>query len=405
VGDWQYLSRRPVKRFDLTFKGEVLPDYDPRQVKSGFAELFCIKDPNILEELFSGDRIVLRANLDRKSAAEYFHKVAQLGGKAELISSSTPIEDVSAANGPDNQLRRADPLASPTLQAQPPDTRESAATPNPKEILSRIHKLQEEARAWHQEEIKLIDRQQSAEEDKTARVLAHLREEHNKALEESGAEIKRLNELEESVLHQFRENREVILEEREDKKIRLDGQLSQLENDIARRRSKATHSEQELEKNRSETQKRAEQAIARLEKKILETRAQLERDIAELEQLRAENQQRLQSELAALKQKSETLVQTSEQELLSLDLRLEEYQQEKNAELGEICELKSHAEHSRDNQLAAIASREQELFQQEKLFLEELNRARERQDAALEQKLQRLRQEEKRLTSGESLPD
>ena len=77
-----------MKTFDLTFKGTVLPEHDPRHVKARFAQLFCIEDLSVVEELFSGETIILRSDLDRKSAAEYFRKITQLGGEAELIESA-----------------------------------------------------------------------------------------------------------------------------------------------------------------------------------------------------------------------------------------------------------------------------------------------------------------------------
>ena len=64
-----------VKRFDLTFKGDILPDHEPEQVREGFADLFRIRDPIVLEELFSGDAFVLRSNLARKAAADYFRRL------------------------------------------------------------------------------------------------------------------------------------------------------------------------------------------------------------------------------------------------------------------------------------------------------------------------------------------
>ena len=86
-----------MKTFDLTFKGAVLPEHDPRQVKTRFAQLFCIEDLSVLEELFSGETIILRSDLDRKSAADYFRKITQLGGEAELIAS--PDRDAAPAQG------------------------------------------------------------------------------------------------------------------------------------------------------------------------------------------------------------------------------------------------------------------------------------------------------------------
>jgi len=99
--DFAYQRKRGlsgVKRFDVTFKGEVLPQHTPEQVKAGFVELFRIQDPAMLEEIFSGKTVVLRSNLDRKTAAEYFVKVNKLGAVVELVpSTARPREPASGS--------------------------------------------------------------------------------------------------------------------------------------------------------------------------------------------------------------------------------------------------------------------------------------------------------------------
>ena len=82
-----------MKKFDITFRGEVLPKHDPERVKAGFVELFKIRDSGMLEEIFSGETVVLRSNLDRKAAAEYFVKVNQLGAVIELVTSTSRVAD------------------------------------------------------------------------------------------------------------------------------------------------------------------------------------------------------------------------------------------------------------------------------------------------------------------------
>ena len=65
-----------MKSFDLTFNGAVLPERDPGQVKQDLARLFSIQDSTLIEEIFSGKTIVLRHNLDRKTAADYFRRIS-----------------------------------------------------------------------------------------------------------------------------------------------------------------------------------------------------------------------------------------------------------------------------------------------------------------------------------------
>lgn len=76
-----------MKSFDLTFSGMVLPEHDPGQVKQDLAKFLSIEDSAKLEEIFSGRTIVLRQNLDRKTAAEYFSRIAEIGGQAALVES------------------------------------------------------------------------------------------------------------------------------------------------------------------------------------------------------------------------------------------------------------------------------------------------------------------------------
>ena len=82
-----------MKKFDITFKGEVLPRHDPERVKAGFVDLFKIRDTGLLDEIFSGETVVLRSNLDRKAAAEYYVKVNQLGAVIELVTSNARYKD------------------------------------------------------------------------------------------------------------------------------------------------------------------------------------------------------------------------------------------------------------------------------------------------------------------------
>ena len=74
-----------MNKFNLTFKGEILPGEEPERVKSRFGKMFAINDPVRLERFFSGESIILRRNLERKAAAEYFQKLRRLGVEAQLV--------------------------------------------------------------------------------------------------------------------------------------------------------------------------------------------------------------------------------------------------------------------------------------------------------------------------------
>ncbi|MCB1842289.1 MAG: hypothetical protein KDI09_04940 [Halioglobus sp.] len=86
-----------MKTYDLTFNGSVLPGHSPCQVRHNLAHLFCIENDSVVKELFSGETIYLRCDLDRKTAAGYFREITELGGEATLVASSQRLGRRSGA--------------------------------------------------------------------------------------------------------------------------------------------------------------------------------------------------------------------------------------------------------------------------------------------------------------------
>ncbi len=84
-----------MNRFNLTFWGEILEGRDPRKVKARFAKMFSIEDPERLEHFFSGDTVILRRNLERKVAAEYYSKLRKLGVEVRLVKVEPISQDIS----------------------------------------------------------------------------------------------------------------------------------------------------------------------------------------------------------------------------------------------------------------------------------------------------------------------
>lgn len=73
-----------MNKFNLTFKGELLPGYKAHRVRTAFAELFGIESTDTLDELFSGESVVLRSQLERKEAADLYRKLRDIGADAKL---------------------------------------------------------------------------------------------------------------------------------------------------------------------------------------------------------------------------------------------------------------------------------------------------------------------------------
>ena len=74
-----------MNRFNLTFSGEFIEGHDPELAKARMAQLLEIDDPDLLQRCFSGERIVLRRNMERRDAAELYARLRRLGVHAELV--------------------------------------------------------------------------------------------------------------------------------------------------------------------------------------------------------------------------------------------------------------------------------------------------------------------------------
>ena len=112
-----------AKTFDLTFRGEIQPRRDSRRVKSRLAEYLHIDDQAMLEELFSGQTVYLRRDLDRKSAAEHFRQLSQLGCLAALLIpyGVERVEDLPRA--------KVDDLLADIRSCEPPEPAAPKAAP------------------------------------------------------------------------------------------------------------------------------------------------------------------------------------------------------------------------------------------------------------------------------------
>ena len=105
-----------MNRFNLTFSGEILPGVKPEQAKSAFAKMFAIDDPKRAELFFSGKSVVLRRNLERKEAADYFRKLHDIGLRSELVK--VDDEDTPPPPPPPESKPEPEPEPEPEPQTQ-----------------------------------------------------------------------------------------------------------------------------------------------------------------------------------------------------------------------------------------------------------------------------------------------
>ena len=116
-----------MNRFNLTFSGEILTGQDPAQAKLRFGKMFSIDDPVKLERFFSGQTIILRRDLERKAAAQYYHQLHQLGMVAALVNVTTKDTAKIVARTP--QPPTQETPADSTATSNQPDSK--PATPQP----------------------------------------------------------------------------------------------------------------------------------------------------------------------------------------------------------------------------------------------------------------------------------
>ena len=86
--------------FSVTFQGQVLDGWAPDEVKSNMAQLFKLDINNaacaqILEKLFSGKQVTIKAGLQRSAAQSYIDAITNIGGNASIHPKDVPPAGIS----------------------------------------------------------------------------------------------------------------------------------------------------------------------------------------------------------------------------------------------------------------------------------------------------------------------
>lgn len=114
-----------MNRFNLSFRGEILPGHDPATARRNFARLFAIRDPLRIEQFFSGKPVVLRRNLDPKRAASWQLRMRGLGLRAELVK-QTDDTAASVEAAPPVSRSAGSRESPPPASASPPPSAAAA---------------------------------------------------------------------------------------------------------------------------------------------------------------------------------------------------------------------------------------------------------------------------------------
>jgi hypothetical protein len=355
-----------VNTFNLTFWGEILPGRDPKTVKARFAKLFDIRDAQRLEHFFSGEQIILRRNLDRKVAAEYYAKLRKLGVETALVKV-----------GAESSVSRATAIPEP----DPADTGDQWEEARRKAELEVIHRARQDAAA----------RQREAEE--------------RQRLEAERAEQER----------QFREQQAELDRQRYEEQARREAARAE------QQRERAQAAARKQRQQEAQRQRKAEQAARRKAEKerarqAREAEAARARAAAEESKRReAEEKARRQAELAEeRRRKAEQLAREKARARAEAEQRKAEAESRQREEAARL-EAERDAQHRRKAEIAAqrkaelAAARQEAERQLARKKAEAAERKRLREAAAAQERAQRearLRDEqEQRLAERQQLEE
>ncbi len=324
-----------MNRFNLTFRGEIKPGRNPRKVKAAFASLFGLDDPARVEPFFSGETVILRRNLDRKEAGDYYHKLDVMGLRSELVRVKVPAPTPAAPpNGATRALSRAEREAA---------AEEAAAWQRAQEEKRR--QREQEARARRRAEQEALQQQQ--EKEAAARALA---EQERRRRERAEAEARRKAEAE------ARQKAE------EAARRKAERQRLQRERAEAEARRKAAQEQRRREQAEAEARRRAEQERQRRQRAEEAARQRAEQ----------EEKKRRQAEAAA-KKKAEREAQKRKEAEASARRRAEERARQ---------QAEREAKKRREAEAAELAARQRA---EEKARREALAREEAAQLAAMEE--------------------
>jgi hypothetical protein len=387
-----------INTFDLTFNGTILPDHDPKQVKADFAQMFCIEDPSLLKELFSGETVILRTGLERKTAGAYYRKLQELGSEAALVSSgkqrAKPGEvilklmleppgppritrEVTRNYGMDREIliRREGeidkswPVSSSKIKSlrHKSTTTEFVAQETGAEPVATVAPQAQNLRSAPSSKLhiarlqKLVDREQEAANEKAKQEacsmvilesaeleLERLQKKRQQTVSSAQDEVSRLKRLEAEVKHitgqkmkNFEEMAETASTQAKEEIIRL--------RQLALEKSQENDSEiAKLQGLEQEARERSEATIAKLENQKNESTSRALQEINQLEETRQESRRKAEDDIAQLEQQLKDIRHQLTMDMEELD------QQESDIEL-----MKDHSSRQLDQEIALALDTEQ----------------------------------------------
>lgn len=289
-----------MKFFDLTFSGAVLPDHNPAEVKLGLARLFGIEDDAEIAEIFSGKTIVLRHHLDRRSAAEYFRKVAELGARAALVESIDPLESESSVKDSARPAGRKPPvftserlekglelkvesLKNEDSQRNEQGNLHGSLAENDEE-LDRLRILMSQMKDRSRQRYRALENRKEAFQRIADQELQSAAEKSHAALLRTQEEMAQIEARAAQVKAEFESELDKLQREEERHRALSRDRADSLQTLMHQTRERAHVRSLEVQAQREATRRTAELEIARLQQLLLDTQQQADIDDARLMQ-------------------------------------------------------------------------------------------------------------------------
>jgi hypothetical protein len=97
------MALNPNRQYEIVFRGELLPGFALDSVKPALAKLFSA-DPEQIQKLFSGKRVVIKTGLDAEAVQKYQQALKNTGLYVEINpllapTASNTFDDGTSDNG------------------------------------------------------------------------------------------------------------------------------------------------------------------------------------------------------------------------------------------------------------------------------------------------------------------
>jgi len=114
--------------YDILFAGNLLDGAEPERVKRSLKELFNLSDAQV-ERLFSGQRVVIKRDVDIRTATRYRELFNQAGALAQIVKVEHDDREPTRAHPAAPQPTSTPPLAGAWDLAPPGAVLEELAAP------------------------------------------------------------------------------------------------------------------------------------------------------------------------------------------------------------------------------------------------------------------------------------